>query len=171
MMFGFLRRGFGNSLARRLSAALITVALPIVIAACGGGSENTDEPEQSTQAAAPASTSATSPAATTDSNITNSLRAPTPTALPPTQVPPRFAGYDFEFSEGDFWRFRWECTDRSYAQGSGCKTTEDDGVFQMALGESTVVNGVTLFMVLSTGRPEYVDNNVPHSFAPEWQYI
>ena len=82
-----------------------------------------------------------------------------------------FSGYDLELVEGDFWRFRWEWTDRSCAQNSGCKNTEDDGVFQVTLGSPTVSNGVTLFEILTVGSSEYVDGVTTHSFAPDWRYI
>ena len=60
-----------------------------------------------------------------------------PSTTPPA-LAPLFSGYDLEFREGDFWRFRWEWSDQSCAQGSGCKTTNDGGVFQITLGTERV---------------------------------
>ena len=101
---------------------------------------------------------------------------PTPTPTPEPSPTPElsaalFAGYDIELAEGDFWRFRWEWTDRSCSQGSGCSNSDDTGVYQITLGRPTVVNGVTLFEIASVGDSDYVDGQRTHSFAPEWKYI
>jgi len=82
-----------------------------------------------------------------------------------------FTGYDIELSEGDFWRFRWEWTDRSCSQGSGCSNSDDTGVYQITLGKPTDVNGVSMFEVASVGDSDYVDGQNTHSFAPQWKYI
>ena len=101
---------------------------------------------------------------------------PTPTSTPkatssPEPDPPLFTNYDIELSEGDFWRFRWEWTDRSCSQGSGCSNTDDTGVYQVTLGKPTHVNGVTMFEVASIGDSDYIDGQNTHSFTPEWKYI
>jgi hypothetical protein len=116
----------------------------------------------------------------TDDVASGNGKSPTPTPTPtptvgptetPAPEPPLFAGYDLEFSEGDFWRFRWEYTDRSCAQGSGCKTTEDEGVFQLTLGEPKVWDGVTVYRVLAVGETGYFDDPTTRSFVPGWEYL
>ncbi|MDP6668120.1 MAG: hypothetical protein QF357_12120 [Dehalococcoidia bacterium] len=106
--------------------------------------------------------------------------APTPTPQPepaveatgtPAPDPPLYTGYDLEFSTGDFWRFRWEYTDRSCAQGSGCKTKEGDGIFQVTLGESKVWEGVTVYRVIAAGDTGYEDSSTDRTFVPEWDYL
>ena len=104
--------------------------------------------------------------------------APDATAAPtagPTEIPASrlrlFDGYDLDLSTGDFWRFRWEYTDRSCSQGSGCRTTEDDGVFQLMLGESKLWKGVTVYRVQTVGNTGYQDDSTTRSFVPEWDYL
>ncbi len=104
--------------------------------------------------------------------------APAPTPAPtlgpadtPTPEPPLVAGYDLELSEGDFWRFRWEYTDHSCAQGSGCKTKKDDGVFQVTLGEPKQWKGATVYRLVSVGETGYHDSTTNRTFVPEWDYL
>jgi hypothetical protein len=94
--------------------------------------------------------------------------APSPT---PPPLAPLFSGYDLEFSTGDFWRFRWEWTDTSCAQGSGCRTTDDDGIFQITLGESKEWLGTTVYRVIVVGNAGYHDDPTTRSFVPEWAYL
>ena len=120
------------------------------------------------------------PAPSATADATSAVPSPSPTPTP-TAIPsitpivaieePLIPGYDLDLETGDFWRFRWEWTDRSCSQESGCRTSVDDGVFQVSLGKSTVVDGVAMFEVISVGESEYIDGNITHSFAPEWSYI
>ena len=155
-----------------LVLALFT--LSIFLVSCGG-----DEDSQPTQFAgdsatrgSPGDTTSNGPNVSSDTPASpgTSTPVPVPTGTP-TPVPPRFAGYDLELSEGDFWRFRWEFFDRSCAQGSGCKTTEDDGVFQVTLGPPREWKGATVFFAGYTGRSDYNDDGVTRSFKLKWTFI
>jgi hypothetical protein len=142
----------------------------------------TSAPPAAAASAAATGATTTTAHATTAPVATSAVRAtvtvsplppsPTPTP-PPTAIveAPLIPGYDLDLQAGDFWRFRWEWADRSCSQGSGCRTSEDDGVFQVSLGESAVNNGVEMFEVISVGESVYADGDITHSFAPEWSYI
>ena len=104
----------------------------------------------------------------------SSTPAPASDTIPtsvPVAAPPQFVGYDFELSEGDFWRFRWEYLDRSCAQGSGCKTKKDDGEFQVTLGPSRKWMDATVFEVGYSGNTSYIDDGKRRSFVLNWAYI
>ncbi len=96
---------------------------------------------------------------------------PAPSATPLSSIAPLFGGYDFEFEEGDFWRFRWEWTDTSCAQGSGCRTTEEDGVYQVTLGTKWSIQGKTMYRIVSNGDDGYEDGSTIRKFSPRWNYI
>ena len=57
---------------------------------------------------------------------------PTPTAAP--SPAPKFPDFDFGIEQGAFWDYRWSYTERSCAQGRGCSTKEDEGLFRVTLG-------------------------------------
>ena len=80
--------------------------------------------------------------ATPDSTTGGSEPARSPAAASsPTPTPkPRYPGFELDLSQGAFWEYRWY-TDRSCAQGSGCSTDEDSGVFQVTLGGGARLKG------------------------------
>jgi len=179
-----------TGVGRLIAIALVLATMVLIATACSGGDdESSNVPispripitESPTPTNTPLSDLESSPESSNNSpdSTSNTLESenkttPTPPLTPtPTTdtIAVLFSGYDLEFAEGDFWRFQWEWTDRSCAQGSGCKNTEDAGVFQITLGSSTVSNGVTLFEILTTGNSEYISGNTTHSFSPDWSYI
>ena len=87
-------------------------------------------------------------------------------AWTPTQSPtpsPQFSGFDFEIGEGDFWDYRWSTSDSSCAQGGGCSSDKDDGLFRITLGGSIHIQDVPAYELEITGNP---GNN-----APPWRYL
>jgi hypothetical protein len=72
-------------------------------------------------------------------------------------------------SDGDYWDFRWTYEEESCAQGSGCNSDSDSGMFRVTLGAPQQVGGRTLYAVTVTGR-DYAWEE-PQSLAPAWQFI
>jgi hypothetical protein len=56
---------------------------------------------------------------------------------------PKFAGFDFALSEGDFWEYQWDSYVYSWAQGSNGSTTETEGTFRVTFRSPRVIDGVT----------------------------
>jgi hypothetical protein len=80
---------------------------------------------------------------------------------------PKFDGFDFVLSEGDFWEYQWDSYVNKWAQGSGGSTTETDGTFRVTLRSSRAIDGVTAYEVYLSGIP----GSSNAGFAPRWKYI
>jgi len=118
------------------------------------------------------SASPEAPEAGTTASAASGRQAATATREAPTPTPAtRFQGFDLDLSEGAFWEYRWAYTDRSCAQGSGCSTAEDDGVFAVTLGTERVVEGVTVYEVSVTGKSAVSLPKENRDFAPRWRYL
>jgi hypothetical protein len=74
-----------------------------------------------------------------------------------------------ELGEGDFWDFRWEWTDQSCSQSSGCSAGEESGLFRVMLGIPRVIGGVEMFAVEVTGQHIVAESG--DDLAPEWAYL
>ena len=153
-----------------LLIALISLASLLVVA-CGSSDSESNASEPTGVTSTPTAISQVpgspypTPASNSPSASDNSGGASTSTS------PPVFAGYDLDLATDDFWRFKWEWTDTSCAQRSGCSKKTDDGVFQVALGEPREWLGVTVFEVIVSGDSEYYDDPTTRSFAPRWDYL
>ncbi|NQW20044.1 MAG: hypothetical protein HQ477_04875 [Chloroflexi bacterium] len=156
-------------LTRSLALIQILLTLSLVFAACGN---NDSAPSQDSSGSSNSSSSNSSGSSEppSDSNDGHAGTTPTP-ALTPTPDAPRFAGYDISLSKDDFWRFKWEWVDQNCAQRSGCKTTKDEGVFQVTLTDPWEINGITLFRLVTTGSDSYTDDATTRTFSPRWQYM
>ena len=145
-----------RGLARRIPLfLLITLAAGLFFAACASDEDDGDiSPSATTQVS-------TSPAAT--ETLAPEVATPTPR--------PEFEGYSLGLSEGDFWEYRWSFVDRSCAQGRGCSTDKDSGVFRVTLGEQRNVGGVPLYRLIVTGSPVVGLPDESRDFAPRWLYL
>ena len=97
----------------------------------------------------------------------------TPTTVPsPTPTrPPRFKGFDLSLEEGTFWTYRWQYETSSCAQGSGCRTRDDEGVMTIQLGSAQEVAGARLYPLEVSGKTRVTLDNQFRDFAPRWRYI
>ncbi len=143
---------------------ILCIVAVVLMGACteSGSTESPPTSPRSTDGPASASDAGPPPAAPqpeTSPSPTPVARVPEPTPTPA----PEFEGFDFEVGEGTFWEYRWSSTSRSCAQGSGCSTKEDSGVFWVTLGTPTEIQSVTAYQVTLTGNPG--------TFAPPWRYI
>ena len=145
----------GASLA--LAAAVIAAALLAAGAlGCSGDGESPATPGSTTGGSEPARSAAA---------------ASSPTPAPSPTPKSRYSGFDLDLSEGTFWEYRWTYTDRSCAQGSGCSTDEDSGVFQVTLGERRTIEGIPVHEVIVTGKHAVSLSKVNRDFAPKWRYL
>ena len=96
---------------------------------------------------------------------------PTPTpALTPTPVA-KLPGFDFEVTQGTFWKYQWSYMERSCAQGSGCSTKEDEGLYRVTLGPPREIQGVTAYEIQLIGKHKVALPDVTRDFAPRWGYL
>jgi hypothetical protein len=156
-----------NRTFRLFAAALAITALTIMLVSCGSNDEPAADPTSSSTTTSPISSGSPTPTSATGGG-TPIPDTPTPTPAP---VAALYAGYDLDFGEGTFWRFKWEYTDRTCAQGSGCKTSGDEGTFQISLGEPKEWEGITVYRVIALGDSGYYDDPTTRSFVPEWDYL
>lgn len=91
--------------------------------------------------------------------------------VPAPTPEPRFSGYRLEIQRGTFWEYRWVYTDRSCAQGRGCSTEEDRGLFRVTLASPRTVGGVTVYELNVEGRSTVNLSNARRDFAPRWRYL
>lgn len=102
-------------------------------------------------------------------------QTPSPTATPtmvPSPTPSAlFPGFDFEIGTGAFWEFRWSYTDRSCNQRSGCSTSDDEGLFQVMLGQPREIQGITAYEVQVVGKHQVALADANRDFAPRWRYL
>ena len=108
------------------------------------------------------------PASTSEAR---SGRTSTPTLAPTPSPAAKFLGFDFEVTQGTFWEYRWPYTGRSCAQGSGCSTKEDEGLYRVTLGPPREIQGVTAYKVQLTGKHKVALPDVTRDFAPRWEYL
>ncbi|MDA1258824.1 MAG: hypothetical protein O3C10_13445 [Chloroflexi bacterium] len=157
---------------------LALAATAIVFVSCSG---EDGEPTVSTPGVE--TTSTVGPEAST----TIATAEPAPTSTPPRDVSatvapavpalreatpePEFRGYALDLAEGDFWEYRWTYLDTSCAQGSGCSSDEDDGVFQVTLGNRREIAGVPVYELVVTGKPAVRTTGETRDFAPRWRYL
>ncbi len=144
----------------------LLVAASLAATACGGGTD--PDPESPSDSGA-ISDSGSRDDGGSDTTPTSTEPTRTPTPSPTSEPVLRYPGLAIELGEGDFWSFRWEFSDQSCAQGSGCSTSEEDGVFVVQLGESRTINGVEMFEVRLIGDPHADDGAV--LLGPKWDYI
>ncbi len=153
---------------------LIGVALLAAVSCSGDGSDapasgvSTQAPRIGATAQAPSAGATSQPSA----GATVTPGGVSPSSTSPTATPaPRFKGFDLDLSEGTFWEYRWSYVDRSCAQGSGCSTAKDDGVFQVTLGEQQLVKEVPVYEVKVTGKSAVTVKDAKRDFAPRWRYL
>jgi hypothetical protein len=72
-------------------------------------------------------------------------------------------------AEGDYWDFRWQYEETSCAQGSGCSSGRDSGVFRVELGQAARVAGVVMYPLKVSGRHLAGDDQA--ELAPKWSHI
>ncbi|MCH8817698.1 MAG: hypothetical protein IIC92_08230 [Chloroflexi bacterium] len=138
---------------------LLAIAALVVASCSGGGDEATDS--------TPAADAATSPALTEIAGTAATVTPQSATATPE----PEFGGYALDLSEGDFWEYRWTYLDSSCAQGSGCSSKEDEGVFQVTLGERREIEGVPVYELVVTGKRAVGISGETRDFGPRWRYL
>ena len=111
-----------------------------------------------------------SPTATTQSGGSETA-SPTTIASPtPSPTPaPAFPGMVISLVEGTYWDFRWQFEEESCAQGSGCSSNSDSGVFRVQLGQATRISGVLMYPVSITGR--HLAGDDQFDLAPRWSHI
>ena len=140
----------------RISYPCLFIATSVVVflaAACGTDSSAEDVTTPATE--------------NTPTRSAGPSSSPEPPGIPTPVV--EHPGMVLQLSEGDFWDYRWEWSDRSCSQGSGCREGSEDGVFRVTLGSSQQVSGTTLFEVEVTGDHQADDGAV--NFAPNWKYL
>ena len=138
---------------------LVFAAVAVAAVACTQSDDVVGPPPGSTDAvsAVGARGAASPPAAAVAS-------PPSPMPPPPSPTPsPQFSGFEFEIGEGDFWDYRWSTLDRSCAQGRGCSSDKDDGLFRITLGEAIRIQDEPAYKLEITGDPG--------SNAPPWRYL
>ncbi|MEE8363948.1 MAG: hypothetical protein V3S18_07755 [Dehalococcoidia bacterium] len=152
-----------------LKHLLIAAALFAAVS-CGGDTSEAPPPDGDATAPAPTQVApGRSPASSTTATVTPGAVPPSsPTAAVPA---PKFTGFDLDLSEGTFWEYRWSYVDRSCAQGSGCSTDKDDGVFQVTLGAEKLVKEVPVYEVKVTGKSAVAIKDTKRDFAPRWRYL
>ena len=144
----------GSGIIRTMGAVFARIAIvaaaTTLLASCGQAEPTgTDGPEPTSE---PQSGPASTPAPT-----------PTPAA--------RFPGFDLEVTQDTFWEYRWSYTQRSCAQGSGCSTKEDEGLYRVTLGPPREIQGVTAYEIQLTGKHKVALPDVTRDFAPRWEYL
>lgn len=135
---------------------LLTVAT--VSVACGGSSEPASKDDSQTG-------SSGSEASTGTATSSRPTSTPTPTPEPVLKHP----GMALDLEQGDFWDFRWEYADQSCAQGSGCRTNNEDGVFRVTLGVPKTIDRVEVYFIELSGR--HLADEGAVNLAPSWKYI
>ena len=156
-------RGVHGLLRRIPIMLLVPLAAGLFFVSCGSGEDDgpVSPPSGSGESQAAPTPVSASPAATE-----------TPAPQEPTPTPePEFEGYSLGLSEGAFWEYRWTFVDRSCAQGRGCGTDEDSGVFRVTLGEQRQIGGVTVYQLIVTGKSAIELADVSRDFAPRWRYL
>jgi len=135
---------------------VILIAALISLAACG--------PDIPSSAPEAQTTNASDVDTISSPTLESPSEAPaTPTATPVPTPEPLFDGFDFQIETGDFWVYRWSSEDQSCAQGRGCSTDKESGVFRIELGSQRNVQRVNAFEMIITG------DLGPNS--PPWRYI
>ncbi len=81
---------------------------------------------------------------------------------------PTFDGFDFNFSEGDFWEFGWNGTVTRWAQGSGSSTSEQGSSFRITLGAASAIDSIMMYGINLSGNPMWGDSQ---DFTPRWTHI
>ena len=82
-----------------------------------------------------------------------------------------FSGFDFALASGNFWEFRWNYYENSWAQGSSPSITNDSGRFWVVLGTQTTIQGIPAYEVASYGRSKIRVSSITRTFGPRWKYI
>ena len=152
----------GQTFLMRTGLAQIVIGgtIALVFIACGASPASPAADDLDARPPAAASSAPTAPsAAAADDN--------TPAARPKTPKP-KFAGFDFELSEGTFWEYRWEAKSSFFA-ARGSSSDSDSGTFKVTLGAQKEIDGVVAYEVKVTGKHQVDDED--RSFAPRWRYI
>ena len=86
-----------------------------------------------------------------------------------------FTGFDFALKQGDFWEYKWDYYDQTWAQGSSIHTDTDAGTFRITLGSPKVINNITAYQVLLSGRSRafnFHDGRYERDFfSSKWKYL
>jgi hypothetical protein len=86
-----------------------------------------------------------------------------------------FTGFDFALKQGDFWEYKWDFYDHTWAQGSSGHTDTDAGTFRITLGPPKVINNITAYQVLLSGRSRafnFHDGRYERDFfSSKWKYL
>lgn len=154
----------GHGLLRRIPIMiLVPLAAGLLFASCT--SDGDDGPVSPPSASGESQTAPTRASASPAATETPATPEPTPTPRP------EFEGYSLGLSEGAFWEYRWSFVDRSCAQGSGCGTDEDSGLFRVTLGEQRQIGGVPVYELIVTGKSAIELPDERRDFAPRWRYL
>lgn len=105
------------------------------------------------------------------SQTTATPSRPTETPVPSPTPEPVLKHPDLvlDLKQGDFWEFRWEYTDQSCAQGSGCSTGEESGSYRVSLGEPRTISDIEMFAVEVSGSRRADDGSV--DLGTNWKFI
>ena len=153
-------------------SALVATAIfaSVLFAACGtegGGESEGGQGSERTSGSRAAATTSNGPGR---EDATAASR-PTSTPVSTPTAAPTFAGYELDLAEGAFWQYRWAYIDRSCAQGRGCGTDEDEGVFNVTLGRQVTVDGVPVYELQISGKSAVKLADTARDFAPRWKYM
>lgn len=143
-----------NSIYNSIHAVIILLTL----AACGGGGGGDDDAGDAGDAGSSSGTYSSDNTATDESSD----------GLDGTEASaPKYAGFDFDFHQGDYWEYRWDDYDYTWAQDGSRSTTRSNGRFRITLGSARDINGVTAYEVQLSG---YADEN-DSFYQSDYQYI
>lgn len=84
---------------------------------------------------------------------------------------PVFSGFDFSLATANFWEYRWDYYENTWAQGSSPTTSRDNGRFWVVLGPSVQIQGITAYEVLIYGRSKKRAEYSTRTFGPRWKYV
>jgi hypothetical protein len=82
-------------------------------------------------------------------------------------VGPAFSGFNFTFTTGNFWEYRW---DYDYSNSEG-GFDADTGKFWVVLGPATTIQGINAYALQIYGKSKKRESSSTRSFGPQWRYI
>jgi hypothetical protein len=83
-----------------------------------------------------------------------------------TQAGLAFGGFNFGLATGDFWEYRWNYYDDSWAMSDHTITT-DSGRYWVVLGAPATIQGKAAYAVTLYGKGQHPDG----TFVPRWKYL
>jgi len=137
--------------SRNLAILAVSAMTLVIAAAC------------SSDSAVPSAESTSAAAATGTSQATAERATPEP------ELQLVYPGLVLNLSPGDFWDFEWQWSETNCAQGSGCRTGSDQGLFRIELGSLRQIGGIDFFAVSVLGV--HLADGGAVDLAPTWAYL